>query len=238
MTSGGTRQRITVRVRGRNGPGGGGRRLPEPGTVARVEAFESFVSIALESEGLVVSEAVKFPVTKLVNKAIREEWQTHGFEVDLVAARADRLVLATVKSFFGSRGVVADHVIGQTGDVRGKKLYALLNDPVVRDAVVASAGERYGYEPAQIHLRLYVGRFAGPTVGEHERRIRQWCAEQHVGAGRIEVYSVTEVIRLVLPVVTRKQYRDHPVLVTMKALQAAGLLTIQVPDDPDDDRAI
>ena len=35
-----------------------------------------------------------------------------SFEVDLVAARADRLVLATVKSFFGSRGVVADAVMG------------------------------------------------------------------------------------------------------------------------------
>ncbi len=34
--------------------------------------------------------------------------QTHGYEVDLVGARSDRLVLATVQSYLGSRGVVAD----------------------------------------------------------------------------------------------------------------------------------
>ena len=73
-----------------------------------MEAFESFVAIALESEGFVVSGAVKFPVTRQVRKPQRVEVQTHGFEVDLVAANAERLVLASVKSFFGSRGVVLD----------------------------------------------------------------------------------------------------------------------------------
>src|SRR6266516_1780005 len=100
-----------------------------------MEAFESFVALTLEAEGLVVSEAVKFPVTRQTAKAAYAETQTHGFEVDLVAARADRLVLATVKSFFGSRGVVADAVMGWS-EQRFTRLYALLNDPVVRDAVV------------------------------------------------------------------------------------------------------
>lgn len=78
-----------------------------------VEAFESFVAIALETEGFVVSEAVKFPVKRKTGKAAYAEEQTHGYEVDLVGARRDRLVLATVKSFFGSRGVVADHVLDE-----------------------------------------------------------------------------------------------------------------------------
>ena len=73
-----------------------------------MEAFESFVALALEAERLVVSEAIKFPVTRPVAKAARHEIQTHGYEVDLVGARADRLVLATVKSFFGSRGVASE----------------------------------------------------------------------------------------------------------------------------------
>lgn len=68
-----------------------------------VEAFEQFVALALETEGLVVSGALKFPVKVRTTKAAYEEWQTQGFEVDLVGARSDRLVLATVKSFFGSR---------------------------------------------------------------------------------------------------------------------------------------
>ena len=73
-----------------------------------MEAFESFVALALEAERLVVSEAIKFPVTRPVAKAARHEIQTHGYEVNLVGARADRLVLATVKSFFGSRGVASE----------------------------------------------------------------------------------------------------------------------------------
>ena len=41
-----------------------------------------------------------------------------------MGARADRLVLATVKSFFGSRGVVADHVTGRGGTPAQQRLYA------------------------------------------------------------------------------------------------------------------
>lgn len=83
-------------------------------TLGVVEAFEQFVALALENEGLVVSGALKFPVRVRTTKAAYEEWQTHGFEVDLVGARSGRLVLATVKSFFGSRGVVAEHVRGDS----------------------------------------------------------------------------------------------------------------------------
>jgi hypothetical protein len=138
--------------------------------VWRVDAFESFVAVAVESEGFVVSEAVKFPVVQVSRKAAYEEVQIHGFEVDLVAARADRLVRATVKSSFGSQGVRADHVTGATANVVARRRYRLLNDVAVRNGVVAGAAKRYGYRPAQIGLRLYVGRFAAPTKGTHEPR--------------------------------------------------------------------
>src|SRR6059036_3645779 len=45
-----------------------------------MEAFESFVALALESEGLVVSEALKFPVTQQTTSGL----QTHGYLVDLL----------------------------------------------------------------------------------------------------------------------------------------------------------
>jgi hypothetical protein len=75
-----------------------------------MEAFEAFVAVALEGEGLVVSEGVKFPVKLRTGKAAYAEMQTHGYGVDLVGAPADALVLATVKSFFGSRGMVPEQV--------------------------------------------------------------------------------------------------------------------------------
>jgi hypothetical protein len=101
-----------------------------------VEAFESFVAVSLESEGFVVSPAVKFPVALRTRRAVYEEIQTHGYEVDLVAARADRLVLATVKSFFGSRGVVAEHVTGDTTAEPSRKLYSLLSSKDIRSGVM------------------------------------------------------------------------------------------------------
>ena len=197
---------------------------------SNVEAFESFVAVALESEGLVVSGPVKFPVVIQVNSASGPKEQTHGFEVDLVGARADCLVLASVKSFFGSRGVVAQHVTGDTSNVSARKLYRLLNDVAIRDVVIAGAAERYGYLPAQVQVRFYVGKFAGPQ-GSDKYKIEQWCSQQHAGGGPISVHDVHDVVAKVLQAAAAKQYRDNPVLVAMKVLQAAGRITSQLPDD-------
>ncbi len=189
-----------------------------------MESFEQFVAVAMEAEGLIVSEAVKFAVQRKTQKSVHDEVQTHGYEVDLIGARADRLVLATVKSFFGSRGVVADHVCGTGGDQGARNLYLLLNDRTIRDGVVAAASDRYGYRQDQVILRLYVGRFAAPTKGTHEASIREWASKQHVGSGPIEVYGLGDVTDAVRRAAASKTYRDNPVLVTMKVLDAAGLL--------------
>lgn len=189
-----------------------------------MESFEQFVAVAMDSEGLIVSEAVKFPVQRRTEKQMHVETQTHGYEVDLIGARADRLVLATVKSFFGSRGVVSDHVTGTGGSRDSRRLYMLLNDPAIRDGVLSAAAERYGYREDQITLRLYAGKFAAPVSGKHEAAIRTWAAGQRVGSGQIEVYGLSDVIEAVRQAAASKTYRDNPVLVTMKVLDAAGLL--------------
>jgi hypothetical protein len=197
-----------------------------------MEAFETFVALALEEDGFIVSPAVKFPVRRRVRKDSRPEFQEHGYEVDLVAARADKLVLATVKSFLGSRGVVAEAVTGETSDERRAGLYRLLNDPVIRDGVVKAASERYGYKSKQIELQLYAGRFAGRRAGEHERRIREWAARQRVGAGPIGVIGLEEVVRKVRLAAERKQYRDNAALVAVKVLAEAGQLIPLENDGP------
>lgn len=193
-----------------------------------MEAFEQFVAVALEAERLVVSPAVKFRVQRRTKKASCDEFQTHGYEVDLVAARADRLVLATVKSFFGSQGVVAEHVVDKNSK-HGKR-YMLLNDEEIREGVMNAVCKEYGYKAGQVQLRLYVGKFAAPKTGTHEAAIREWCAGQHVGAGPIEVFGVEDVVAQVRRAAAEKQYRDNPVLVTMKVLQAAGLLSPAPPN--------
>lgn len=130
-------------------------------------AFEAFVALTLEAEGLVVSEAIKFPVTRTTAKVAHTEVQTHGFEVDLVGASAAKLVLASVKSFFGSRGVSAAAVRGEALKPADNRLYAMLNDPVVRQGILEGACIRYGYKPTQVEFRLYVGTFA---AGSRVRR--------------------------------------------------------------------
>lgn len=192
-----------------------------------MEAFESFVALALEAEGLVVSSAVKFPVTLRTRRADHVEVQTHGYEVDLVGARADRLVLASVKGYLGSRGVVADQVTGETTSELARR-YSLLNRPEVRGKVLKGAAKLYGYRTGQIEMRLYVGKFAGS--GAHEEQIRKWAKRQRVGAGPIGVYGLKDVVGRVREAASHKQYRDDPVLVTMKVLEAAGMLTEVVPE--------
>jgi hypothetical protein len=184
-----------------------------------VEAFEMFVALALESEGLVVSEALKFPVALQTASGL----QTHGFEVDLIGVRADRLVLATVKSYFGSYGVHADQVMGIATNAQHNKRYALLNNLHVRHTVATAAAKRFGYASQQLELRLYVGNFYGAD-GSHETRIRHWCDDQNVGAGSIRVVNLVELVATVRKVAENTQYRDNAALVAVKLLQAAGAL--------------
>jgi hypothetical protein len=49
-----------------------------------MEAFEWFVAVALESEDFVVSLAIKFNVKLKTRKAAYDEYQSHGYEVDLM----------------------------------------------------------------------------------------------------------------------------------------------------------
>jgi len=190
-----------------------------------VESFESFVALALAHEQLVVSEAVKFRVTRQTAKASHVETQTHGYEVDLIGARADRLVLATVKSFLGSRGVVAGHVDRSSGTPADHARYVLLNDPVIRDGVLSQACQIYGYTPEQVQFRLYVGRFAAPNTGAHERAVRAWAATQQVGAGPITVHGLEEVAALARTVAASTTYRDSAALTAIKVLAVAGMFT-------------
>jgi CYTH domain-containing protein len=172
-----------------------------------VESFEHVCKVALEAEGFVVTTNVKFPVTRQTKKASRAEFQTHGYEVDLVGARTDELVLASVKSFFGSHGVSLAG-LEQSG-------YKLFNDLRLREEVVRVASERYGYAPGRVKLRLYVGRFAP--------RSRDGVIA-HLRERDVEIRTPEQVAELVLKAAESKTYTDDPVITTVKLLKATGHL--------------
>ncbi len=186
----------------------------------RMDAFERFVAVALEADACAVYEGVRFCVEDESATGTQD-----GCEVAVVAARPDCLVLAMVRSLFASRGVVAEHVTGETKNPRCRKRYEVLNDRDVRAAVVQDAAERFGYEPEQVVLRLYVAKFATHGRGRHEERVREWCADQTAGSGPIEVVGVKEVLMKVRTVV-RREGGDDPVLKTIEFLDASGFLTL------------
>jgi hypothetical protein len=94
----------------------------------------------------------------------------------------------------------------------------------------SGAATRFGYSLEQVELRLYVGKFAGAKTGEHERRVREWCAHQYVGCGPIKVIGVKDVVAQVTAVAATKQYRDNAALVAMKVREAAGALSLSLPE--------
>lgn len=172
-----------------------------------MEAFESFVAVALETEGLVVSGAVEFPVSQLTRKTAYPETQTHGFEVDLVAARADQLVLSTVKSFLGSQGVIADHVTGPTTNLAALPTTQRPHHPRRRNPNSRFPLRLRPIPSAATPLR---GQIRRADQGTREAQIRQWCATQHAGGGPIEVFGVNDVVARVRQAAAAKQYRDNP----------------------------
>jgi hypothetical protein len=187
-----------------------------------MEAFEQFAAVHLENQGLVVTGPTKFPVARQVKKVGRDETQTHGYEVDLIGARSDKLVLASVKSFFGSQGVMS-YAVNGTIDSRGG--FRLLNDEFIRSRVIGAAAKRYGYTVDQVELRLYVGKFGGGRrSAEEEATTREWCDRQKAGGGPIQVFSINDIIQSVIAAASSMTYRDNPVIVTLKALAQADVL--------------
>jgi hypothetical protein len=123
---------------------------------------------------------------------------------------------------------MADHVTGETTNAEAGRRYSLLNRREVRGKVVKGAAKLYGYRTCQVEVRLYVGKFYGSSA--HEKTIRTWAKRQRIGVGPIGVFGLNDVVGQVRAVASHTEYRDNPVLVTMKVLEAAGML-MQAPPD-------
>lgn len=188
-----------------------------------MEAFEQVVKVYLEDRGYIVTSGAKFPVPKeIVKKSGRREVQVHGYEVDLVAARFESLLLASIKSFFGSAGVGKQGFVGISDPSRRTHFsrYTMFNDPVVRDGIVREASKRYGYPPERIRMGLFVGKFYRPD----ETIVRQHLAGICLPGGPVEVVALADLVTTLLDVSRRKTYINDAVVMTLRVLRAAGLL--------------
>lgn len=183
-----------------------------------MEGFEHLVKVAMESEGLVCDGPMKFPVQRPTRRKSRAEKQTHGYEVDVVGARRNLLVLASVKSWFGSKGVSVQGFCGLADDQKriNYKAYALFNFDDIRDGVIAEASKRFGYSPEQVELR-FVGKFKSEAA---QAAITAHLGSMVVGRGPVRVFGLREIVEAVEQVAASKTYINDPVVITVKSLTA------------------
>jgi len=165
------------------------------------EGFEQFVKVALEAEDLIVSGNLKFFVRR---RTKNRQLQTHGYDVDLVGARRDKLVLASVKSFFGSKGVGEQGFDGIDDPLKSSKeqeLYKMFNYPDVQEGIIKEASRQFGYTEDLIELRLYVGRFKNARA---QKIITEHLLNPPEGLRPAKVFGIEEIAELVLAVLNKR----------------------------------
>jgi hypothetical protein len=185
-----------------------------------VESFEQLCKVALEAEHFVVTGNVKFFVRRKTRKVAYDEYQEHGYEIDLVGARGDQLVLAEVKSYLGSHGVNRQGFRGLADETKATFFdrFKLLNEPQLRAEVCARACEQFGYKSHQLKYRMYVGKFAN----SHESAVREHLAKMDPP---VQVVGLNELVERLVSLASKRTYVDDPVVMTVKALATAGRLT-------------
>ena len=187
-----------------------------------MEAFEHIVKVFLETQGFVVTTNLKFPVRRKTRKRERDEYQEHGYEIDIVAARRDSLRLGFVKSYFGSRGVERQSFRGIADETKTSHLgqNRLINDRRLLSQVVAKAAAKFGYATKQVQVCYFVGHFNASD----EQVVRDHLARIRIGAGGIKVYGLADITAPLIEAAKSKTYHNDPVLVTIKCLQSLGVL--------------
>lgn len=189
-----------------------------------MEAFEHVVNVYLQTQGYAVTTNVKFPVRQRTRRRDRAEYQTHGYEVDIVGARGGELLLGEAKSYFGSRGLVRDHFVGLGGSSETaralQRRMRIFNDSEIRDQVLEQAKETYGYPISKIRLGLFVGKFGGG----HEEDIRRHLEGLRVGGGPVRIVGIQDISRQLISAIESSTYVDDPVIVTLRLMKAAGYL--------------
>jgi hypothetical protein len=186
-----------------------------------VEAFEQVVKVFLEAKGYVVTSNVKFPVRRKTKRVKYDEYQTHGYEVDIVAARHDSLILGSVKSFFGSVGVNRQGFRGIADNSRQTHFqnYTMFNEREVREGILLEAEKRYGYPQSQTQFYLFAGKFkAGDEI-----IITDHLSGIEAGAGPVRVVNLESIVEGLLEAAQSKTYYNDPVVMTLKALKEAGM---------------
>lgn len=188
-----------------------------------MEGFEHLVKLALEGENLLVTGPVKFPVKVQTGRKDREERQTHGYEVDLIGVNRHKIVLCSVKSYFGSKGVMARAFLDPANSdcelsLKAIKTFRIFHDDEVRSEILKIACGKYGYSLNQVEMRLYAGKFYRNDEEEVRSRLEQ--QGRRIGIN-ISVCGLDQILPDVFEILKRTTYIDDPIIQTLKALVEA-----------------
>ena len=171
-----------------------------------MESYEHVAKVWMESKGYAVSTGVKFMLRLPTQKKAWDEEQEHGYEVDLVAARGDKLVLVNVKSYFGSKGL----------SLVGLKREKMFSRDEVWEGILHGACKRYGYSKDQVELWVVAGR----VRRVEQTRVRDFLKEFSVRWGlRTEFFSAEDVAKGLIEATESRTYVNDPVIATVRTFR-------------------
>ena len=171
-----------------------------------MESYEHVAKVWLESKGYAVSSGVKFMLKLPTKKKVWDEEQEHGYEVDLVAARGDKLVLVNVKSYFGSKGL----------SLVGLKRENMFSRDEVWKGILKGACDLYGYSKDQVELWVIAGR----VRRVEQTRVRDFLKEFSERWGlRTEFFSAVDVAKGLIAATDSKTYVNDPVIATVRTFR-------------------
>ena len=93
----------------------------------------------------------------------------------------------------------------------------MLNDPTLRQQICEKACERFGYTHDAVSVRMYVGKFSSG----HEEDIRYHVSKLQPS---VEIIGLNQIVAALIRLSGKKTYTNDPVVMTVKALAAAGRL--------------
>ncbi len=176
-----------------------------------MESYEHVTKVWMEAQGFIVSSGVKFPLKLPTNKKSRAESQKHGYEIDLIAARQDRLVLVNVKSYFGSKGL----------SLTGLKNEKMFSRDEVWEGIITGACNRYGYSRDKIELWVVAG-LVSPRNKTTILKYLQILATDRGTPTRF--FDAADVAQGLVDSTESKTYINDPVIATVRTLREARFL--------------
>ena len=186
-----------------------------------LEGFEDVARLYFEGQGYIVSGSVSIPFvgdkeTKRRERQLAAVGPTDpAIQIDLVAARADELVICEVKSWFKSTGLVFDRHFSD--DPSGREIKLFRNEQY-RNYVARNLAKRFRYKFEQVSFALVSGKARPadvPEIREHFKE-RKWL-----------FLTSADIAKSIVERAMAGHYVNDSAVAMIRCLEAAELLKVE-----------